>query len=201
MAPMSESRSLHAFGLPAGSIRAVLALAVFGGVWALLLGSPDRRIPEYLQSLMFIILGHYFAARGKPAAPGTVAGPNPLYLPRGAIRLVFVAGFATVAVLLHQRGRIVQDDVLQPGALTLILVFGFLLGVGSKRLLGLVFRGDRPLPRIIDDLRAAVAIVAVGLLMMIVFDLWRPAAPFGLPQFIVEDGLAATVGFYFGARS
>ena len=77
-------RRVHAFGLPGGSIRGLLALAMFGAVWGHLALIPEVRLPEYLQNLMFIILGHYFAARNQPPAP--VPGPNPLYLPRGVLR-------------------------------------------------------------------------------------------------------------------
>lgn len=207
----TDWRRHNAFGLPAGSIRALLALAIFGTVWARLALSPEHRLPEYLQNLMFIILGHYFAARGHSGPVGEtgrlISGdtpvPSPLYLPRGMIRILFVGGFIAIGILLVQQERVLSPDGsrIEAGALTLILVLGFLLGVASKRLLAWIRRPDKPLPRIIEDLRAAIAIVAVGLLLLVVFEVWRPAAPFGLPQFIVEDSLAATVGFYFGSRS
>lgn len=198
---MTDWQRYQAFGLPAGSIRAVLALAVFGAVWALLALHPEQRLPEYLQNLMFIILGHYFAAR-RHVAVGE-QGPSPLYLPRGAIRLLFLLGFVAIGALLVQQDRVVSSDGarLEPGALTLLLVLGFLLGVASKRVLAWIRPADRPLPRVIEDLRAAVAIVAAGLLLLVVFGAWAPRAPFGLPDSVVQDALAATIGFYFGSRS
>ncbi|MEJ7604617.1 MAG: hypothetical protein WKG01_42585 [Kofleriaceae bacterium] len=115
-------RRIHAFGLPGGSIRGLLALAMFGAVWTHLALVPDRRLPEYLQNLMFIILGHYFAARN-----------------------------------------------------------------------------GRRLPRIVEDLRALVSLAAAAVLILMVFDLWEPAFP--VQRFLIEDVLAAVVGFYFGSRS
>ena len=52
-------------GLPEGSVRALLALMVFGTIWALLLIHEDKPepVPLYLYYLMFLILGSYFAAR------------------------------------------------------------------------------------------------------------------------------------------
>ena len=192
-------RRVHAFGLPGGSIRGLLALAMFGAVWAHLAHVPERRLPEYLQNLMFIILGHYFAARNKP--PDPVPGPNPLYLPRGVLRVCFVAGFVAIAALLAHQGhaRLDDPDALAPGLLTLILVAGFLLGVVSTRLVGLWTRGGRRLPRAVEDLRAVVSLAAAVVLILMVFDVWEP--PFRVQRFLVEDVLAAVVGFYFGSRS
>src|SRR6202451_3592653 len=79
----------HALGLPAGSTRALLAILVFGTAFGLLVLQPTRDVPEYLRDLLFIILGHYFASR-KRAGPSEDAGPPPLYLPRGTIRLLLI---------------------------------------------------------------------------------------------------------------
>ena len=192
-------RRVHAFGLPGGSIRGLLALAMFGAVWGHLALIPEVRLPEYLQNLMFIILGHYFAARNQPPAP--VPGPNPLYLPRGVLRACFVTGFIAIAALLAHQGhaRLDEPDTLAPGLLTLILVAGFLLGVVSTRLVGLWTRGGRRLPRVVEDLRAMVSLAAAVVLILMVFDVWEP--PFPVQRFLVEDVLAAIVGFYFGSRS
>src|SRR5213078_3937167 len=57
----------HALGLPAGSVRALLGLAVLGLLWVMALKLPQK-LPlsfVYLQSLMLVILAHYFAAHGK----------------------------------------------------------------------------------------------------------------------------------------
>jgi hypothetical protein len=77
--------------MPGGSVRAVLALMIFGTIWGLLLRRPDREIPDYLRDLLFIILGHYFAVRGR-ADRTAEAGPPPLFLPTGTVRLVLIAG-------------------------------------------------------------------------------------------------------------
>src|SRR5437868_26735 len=92
-------RKVHALGLPSGSIRALLAVLVFATVWCSLLVRPTQEIPDYLGDLLFIIMGHYFAARRR-AAEDPEPGPPPLFLPRGSIRLLLIAGSVVVAILL-----------------------------------------------------------------------------------------------------
>src|SRR5260370_37946074 len=57
----------HALGLPAGSVRALLAFMVLGLLWALAYSAQEKDLPVtfvYLQYLMVLILAHYFAAHG-----------------------------------------------------------------------------------------------------------------------------------------
>ena len=212
VAPALDWRRLHAFGLPGGSVRAVLAVLVFGGIWTWLWRRPDREMPPYLSDLMFIILGHYFAARAGREA-GEAPGPPPLYLPRGTIRLLVVLGFASVAGVLSYQRRLWASDAargvhLNPGGVTLILVGGFLVGVVLARLRQWWAARGRRLPRIVEDVRATVSLAAAVALLLILFGLWSPpeggglaAAQHFLSKYRIEDALAAVVGFYFGSRS
>lgn len=204
--PPVDWRRLHALGWPAGSVRAVLALMVFGAIWGLLLVRPDREVPDYLRDLMFIILGHYFAARARASGPASESGPPPLYLPRGSVRLLLILGSIAVAVILGRRRQLAEVG-RSPGALTLLLVAGFLLGVVLGRLGDWwQARGHRT-PRIVEDVRALVSLLAAGLLIALI---WNQVAPF-LPRlgheawrlgaYGPEHALAAVVGFYFGSRS
>src|SRR5579872_4816015 len=69
----------HALGLPAGSVRAILAFAVLAMLWVLalrpLIGGQsvaDFKLPlefVYLQILMVLILAHFFAAHGGSIGP------------------------------------------------------------------------------------------------------------------------------------
>src|SRR5206468_2297378 len=104
------------------------------------------QIPVYLYYLMFLILGHFFAAHGHSIA-GPVAGTaSPLYLPRGSLRTLIIAGFLA---LLGYRYYVHQDieellklrePLLQQPYLPLVILGGFFLGVllgrGFGRLLG-----------------------------------------------------------------
>src|SRR6516165_9468997 len=96
-------RRLHAFGLPAGSVRALLAVLMFATTWGLLVLRPHQEIPDYLRDLLFIIVGHYFAARRR-LGTSEEPGPPPLYLPRGSVRLFLIAGTIGAAVLLYRSG-------------------------------------------------------------------------------------------------
>jgi hypothetical protein len=203
-------RRLHALGLPPGSIRALLAILIFATTWTLLILRPSEEVPDFLRDLLFIILGHYFASR-RAVAAGDEVGPPPLYLPRGSVRLVLVLGSVAVTILLFQRGKL-TDLERNPGSFTLILVGGFLLGV----ILNAVYawwtgRGHRP-PRLVEDLRALIAMAAALLLVALVvnrlFPFVPPAQveavfnrPLHLGHYGPEHALAAIVGFYFGSRS
>jgi hypothetical protein len=203
-------RRVHALGLPSGSIRALLAILVFGTVWALLLVQPGAEIPDYLRGLLFIIMGHYFAARHR-ASEDPEPGPPPLFLPRGSVRFLLIGGSIAVAALLFRRGQLTSPEQ-NPGVVTLLLVGGFLLGVAMNAATSWwTGRGHRT-PRVVEDVRAVVSLAAAGLLIVLVMNrLLLPGTTNGIDQLIPaelhlghlgpEQVLAAVVGFYFGSRS
>jgi hypothetical protein len=208
--PPVDWRRLHALGLPAGSIRALLALIVFGTALGLLALRPTQEVPDYLRDLLFIIMGHYFASRhrvGQDVEPG----PSPLYLPRGSIRFLLIAGTIAVSVLLYSRGQLTSPGQ-HPGVVTLWLVGGFLLGVALNAMSGWCLGRDRRPPRIIEDVRAFVSLAAALILVLMVWNRLYLVVPpeqidqalspwFHLGKFRLEHALAAVVGFYFGSRS
>ncbi len=203
-------RRLHALGLPPGSVRALLAILIFATTWALLVLRPSAEVPDFLRDLLFIILGHYFASR-RAVVPSDEAGPPPLYLPRGSVRLLLVLGSVAVAVLLFRRGEL-TDLERNPGAFTLVLVGGFLLGVILNAALAWWRgRGHRP-PRLVEDFKALISMAAAILLATLVVNQLFPFIPAGqveaifnrplhLGRYGPEHVLAAIVGFYFGSRS
>ncbi len=203
-------RRIHALGLPSGSIRALLALLIFATTWSLLVLRPSREVPDYLRDLLFIIMGHYFAARRR-SDQGDEPGPPPLYLPRGSVRLILIAGSAAVALVLFQRGQLTTPRS-NPGVVTLLLVGGFLLGVVLNAVAdALRDRGYRP-PRIAEDVRALISLAAAAILVVLVLNrllLFFPQeridailAPWVfIDRYGPEHLLAAVVGFYFGSRS
>ena len=199
-----------ALGLPDGSVRALLALAIFGLIWAMLILRPDDELPDYLRDLLFIIMGHYFASRRRASRAGEL-GPPPLYLPRGTIRLALFGGFVLVAVVLFRQGKLTNPGK-HPGVLTLLLVAGFLLGVVLAKLGDWwTDRGHR-VPRWVEDGKALVALIAAAGLIVLAWDLAFPFLPRGvegrfggalprLGSYGPEHVLSAIVGFYFGSRS
>jgi len=201
--PERHWREVNAFGLPEGSVRALLAVAVFATIWVLLVRRADHEVPDYLRNLLFIIMGHYFATRRRPS-PENAGGPGPLFLPRGTIRWVLFGGFVAVGVLLFRQGRL-WDPAGNPGVVTLMLVVGFLLGVVVARIGEWRRERGHPAPRWVEDLRAAVALVAAAVLLFLV---WGriDSEPFEetslrIGKYGDEHIMSALVGFYFGSRS
>ncbi|MDC0715751.1 hypothetical protein [Nannocystis bainbridge] len=196
-AATADWRRRHALGLPAGSVRALLALGVVGTVCGLLVRAPDEAPPEALESLLFVVLGHYFAARAQAPADAS-AGPPPLWLPRGSVRLLLIAGLVGVGVIVMRQ----EGAASQRGVVTLVLAFAFVLGLLLTRVTGWLQRRIGGTSRVLEDMRAIVGIAAVGALALHAFFHVLPdAATVGVGRLGLEQGLAALVGFYFGSRS
>ncbi|HEU5118236.1 MAG TPA: hypothetical protein VFT74_16580, partial [Isosphaeraceae bacterium] len=201
---------LYPFGLPAGSVRALLTIGIVGTAWGLIVLHPDTALPGYLRDLLFLVLGHYFALRRGQGEP-MEAGPPPLFLPRGSVRLLVVATFVATLVLVIRNGGLRRVDDT-PAAYSLLLVLGFLLGVLSSRFAHfLKRRGHRP-HRVFADARAGIALLAAIILLVLAWNqiyaflpmprdvpLGRARVP--LSQYGLEYVFSAVVGFYFGARS
>ncbi len=207
-------RRMHALGLPAGSVRALLAVLVFATVWGMLLVRPSQEVPDYLSDLMFVIMGHYFATRKRTAAaaaPGEEPGPPPLYLPRGSIRLVLATGSIAVAAVLYRRGEFSNID-RNPGVMTLLLVGGFLIGVILNAVVGWWRARVKRTHRAIEDIQALAAMGAAIVLVALIWNRMFPIVPTADFDAVVggwghfgrlgpEHLLAAVIGFYYGSRS
>src|ERR1700720_4365768 len=72
----------HALNLPAGSVRATHVLGIVALVCVILLVPAQTAvaIPPYLIYLLFLAVGHYFAAHGVTIATRGEQSPSPLYL-------------------------------------------------------------------------------------------------------------------------
>jgi hypothetical protein len=203
----------HALGLPAGSIRALLALSVLGLLWLLALqplpghGQPlgEIRLPTVfmdLQILMILILAHFFAAHGQSIRTAGV-GPSPLHLPRGSVRFVLLAGYLALAVFLYRMQPKFEYPSTSALVLLLVLVSGFFLGHLLNAAVRLFSGGVTPYW--FQDVQAWIALLAViCMAIILIIQLFiNTSVPLeqqiDLP--VVEAILAALVGFYFGARS
>jgi hypothetical protein len=200
-------RRRHALGLPAGSVRALLASLVFGLLAAIIISKQQEQVQtlySYLWYLLFLIIAHYFAAHGNSIRSDSDER-SPLGLPRGFFRFVFIAGFVgLIAWLYHQ-----QHDFLPPqmtsAANPLILLAGFFLGVCVARVVRFTSGGEGP-PFWFQDVEAWVALLAALVLVVqvVVLTVINPSVSEGLQ--LLKDGqwdgvVAALIGFYFGARS
>jgi hypothetical protein len=210
-APLSPSARppRHALGLPAGSVRAMLALCVLG-LLALIVftGREDKEGVEtlyfYLCGMLFLIVAHYFTARSRMASEPAYTR-QPLGLPRGSVRLLLIAGMAAIVAWLWQHDRKVFEQApqsLSPGLL-LLIPCGFLLGWFVSRLVYLAFGKTEPFWY--QDVQAWVAILAVGMLLIdLVFQIFiNPSLAPELRRNLsfLEGALTAAISFYFGARS
>jgi hypothetical protein len=158
-------------------------------------------LPPYLLYLMFLILGHFFAALGHHD-PEQHA---PLYIPRILVRLAIIGALgATIFWKLYTDPddlmvkwkaslALVQEQWFMP----LLLMGGFFVGIILR-----MFVGHNP-PPWGQDFEAWVALIAVvGLFIMALVHLViSPSTnePLSMPKF--EGFLAAVIAFYFGARS
>lgn len=203
----------HPLGLPAGSVRALLALSVLGMLWLLALqplagnGQPlgEIQLPTAfmdLQILMVLILAHFFGAHGH-SIRAHPEQKSPLGLPRGSVRFLLLAGYLGLAVFLYRTQP--QFEYPSTSALVLLLVpaSGFFLG---HILTGAVcYLSHGVLPYWFQDIQAWVALLAMlsmGVLLIILLFI-NPSLSLGqeISTPILEAILAGLVGFYFGARS
>lgn len=205
----------YAFGLPAGSIRAILTFMVLALIWGLM--AMQKEIPLYLQYLMFMILGHYFAAHHKSIKPIDEREYSPLFLPRGLIRVVIFLGFAGVMGYLvfanrdNMSGLLddlkMKDERSQSIYMPVILVAGFFVGLMVGRF-GQMIGTKGAQPGWYQDIQAWLVLMAMlGLAAVIIINFVinpsldaKGKEPILLPRHL-DQILAAFVGFYFGARS
>ena len=199
--PATSPPKRHALGLPEGSVRSILALLVVGLVCSVLL-IPQEPLPPYLLYLLFLILGHYFAAVGNTARDQ----PGPLHLPGGLVRLVIILALAGsigwVAYSdpegLAARWNTSIDLIRAQWFMPVVLLAGFFVGV----LLRMIVGRDSP-SYFVQDFEAWIALVGVvGLCIAALIHLViTPSTGRAMSMPTWESFLAAVVAFYFGARS
>ena len=196
----------HALGLPAGSVRALLAFMLLAAMWALAWATPrTEMIPVtyvYLQYVMLLVLAHYFGSHGNTIGKH-VSRRSPLGLPSGTVRFLLLAGYlGLVGWLLYSR----REFEMPPSGslfLPLILVSGFFAGFVVTKLVQAVSGGQ--VPYWFQDIQAWVALLGmIGLTVIVMVRVFvnpNIGQELQIPLTSVETGVAAVVGFYFGARS
>lgn len=207
--PPTPVRQRHALGLPAGSIRSILALSILAilwlMVWKLTTSTTSTRLPSafiYLQFLMVLILTHFFSAHGKTIG-SHLEGGTPLGLPNGTIRLLLLIGYGGLAYFLYMHKP--EFDLPPQGDLFLLLAMllsAFFLGHYLTRIVTWFSRGV--LPYWYQDIQAWAALMAaIALAIMMVIQVFiNPTLSndIKIDASLLDIGLAALVGFYFGSR-
>jgi hypothetical protein len=197
----------HALNLPAGSVRAAHVLGIVALVCVILLVPSQTvvAIPPYLIYLLFLMIGHYFAAHGVTIAAGDAAGPRPLYLPGGVVRVLIILALAgSIGWKLYSDKAGLEEqfdasltEVRNQPIMPLVILGGFLLGVIVRTLVG----REHP-PMAWQDFEAWISVLALfglGVAAVIHLVQFTVTVPFGLPLW--ESILGGLLAFYFGARS
>ena len=208
----------HAWGWPAGSVRALLALGVLALLWAVVLiphqkGESEadtvKHLPTVLlslQVLMVLMLVHFFTAHGKTIGRHISTAP-PLGLPGGSIRFILAVGYVGLcALLLYNHSEFDlpgNEDVLGSLLLEVVVV---LIAYFAGMLISGVVKGiwGNPPPAPYQDLEAWVAMLAmIGLVVVALMHVinWKVASEHRIPMDYVQAVLSGLIGLYFGARS
>ncbi len=202
----------HALGLPAGSIRALLALGVLALLWimALVPGKEGQGIFVekdasqafiYLNIIMVLMLAHFFVAHGH-SIHGPTSTRSPLGMPRFTVRIILLAGYLGLAYWLYNHKPTFQAADTGPIILMLAVLFtAFMIGFVLTGIVRFLWGGS--LPFWFQDVQAWFALIALLLLgvLVLVRLVINPGLELPLSPDNIELTLAAFVGFYFGARS
>lgn len=183
-------------GLPTGSVRGILALLLCGTMWYLVLRG--RVVPELLASAVLLVVAFYFGVRSSAAAtppvPVQTTVPQPLYLPRGTIRALLLAGFLAVIGYVWIGGRAIPPELVLILQVLVSYLIGFVVATLVNRR---VQKGLGP-GRAVNAARNLLAVLALAVSGVVCSSLL-----FGVPAFVPADAekvLAWTVAFYFGSR-
>ncbi|MBL8796451.1 MAG: hypothetical protein JNM56_21305 [Planctomycetia bacterium] len=206
-------RPRQPLGLPAGSVRALLILMVLGTIITLLLMPKERNVtvPIHLYYLLFLMTGAYFSTRSRPAGSTPSSEASPLYLPRGTVRIVIIAGFFGVMGFAFVRDpwgfldRPLLSDRDRQATLVLPLVMmgTYLLGIITSSAAQKFLAGPLGVPAWYQDVTAWVSVLAVfglgadTILQLVVFP--TLASPPQLPP--MQLALSSIIAFYFGLRA
>lgn len=214
----------HALNMPAGSIRALLAIGILLYMWVLAISTTPDGDPTltardaegkptvlatqaslafiYLQFLMVLILAHFFSAHGKTIG-GEANQSSPLHLPSGTVRVLLLLGYLGLAYYTWQgRSNFILPDTGPIVLLLLVLLSAFFIGYVITAAMRFLYPSQ--LPPWFLDVQAWFAIVGLLLLGVVAMSRLINTKLPGESQIdlnVVEAVLAGIVGFYFGARS
>lgn len=190
-------------GLPAGSIRSILALTVMIAFWLYVSLPKIEKVPLHIECLFMTVL-LFFVAHGKTIRGDGQGGHSPLYLPKGTLRYLII--FGTMGIVgyqlyidapgLMERFRPDDQDFKRWPYLYATLLLGFFAGWSISRF------SWKNWPAY-QDFQAWVAILA--LLSMLAECLYRvfvnPKAHIIDDRVIWECILVGVYAFYYGNRS
>jgi MprA protease rhombosortase-interaction domain-containing protein len=184
---------LKPLGLPPGSVRALLLLAL--GARAVLDLREGAEIAPWLAATLLLCGAAYFGLRHAsrhapgPAVPGAPRPRPPLGLPAGTVRFFFLALVGYGAYLwIGRHGATAANAPIG------WVVAGFVVGIVVRLLFARSREAEDPSTPAFWHAQALVVLAAAG--GLVAFSVSQPA---GLPDW-VEPFLAACVTYYFGSR-
>jgi hypothetical protein len=194
----------HPLGLPAGSVRTILALMITGLFWLVVALPPERNvvIPLNHYFLMALVMLMFVSHKPHADADEVLA---PFGLPITLFRLLIVLGTAALFAWLFHREHEQLFDRLTPRPEQLQHWTGFMLslagGFGLGYLTGL---GPWRKSSVFQDLQAWVSILAmIGLgveLIIRVFINPNLSQERNFDTFPWECALTGVISFYFASR-
>jgi hypothetical protein len=221
MATIPTNPRRHALGLPAGSVRALLAIGTLVYSWILVMlmihdpGTDEisQTIRQestlsflYMQFLMVLIFAHFFSAHGF-----TIGGdPNqrsPLWLPRGTLRILLLAGYLVLLIWAYRHHSVfaVPRELDKAPLLLMlsILIGAYALGYLTNAIFQMFHGGFTP--PWLQDVQAWFSLLGLLLLGAVLVIRLVINTNVQLENHIdvafSEAVLAGVVSFYFGARS
>lgn len=192
----------HPLGLPAGSVRTILALMITAMIWLLLLVGPSKQltIPLNHHFLMFLVMLVFVSHRPQTADDEPL---TPMGIPIVLVRLFILFGTAAVLGYLYFKHRADLWKILTPPADQLENWPGFLLAMGGGFGVGYLTRlGPWKDTFVYQDLQAWVSILAMlGLIAELIIRLFiNPNLRQEFDTFPWECLLTGLIAFYFGSR-
>ncbi len=192
-------------GLPSGSVRALLTLSCV----AVVVVNTARAEPldPFWSEALLISMAHYFTSRRFIHLPSSVIRQleqdqvieretQPLFLPRGSIRVMIIAAFIGLGVYLYRTdpARLRSVDVIT----LLVLVGAYFLGAIVRAISSFLNRWrTRPPSRFWADSRALIVLIAMA--AVAIPDLLG-AGNLYAEQSTVRHIALGLMLFYFGSR-
>jgi hypothetical protein len=188
--PPAPPRPLRPLGLPPGSVRALLLLAVVARLVLDL--TRTGAAPLWLATAALLHLVSYASARGASAGLTPSREAAPLWLPAGTIRFLALVGLG-YGLWLYTRAHVPGPEVWEAGW----VLAGFAAGILARSLMRRLRLPDDAGTPAIFHLQALLTLcAATGLLLLAL----RPEMAGPERPDWVEPLLAAVTAYYAGAR-
>ncbi|MHC4390141.1 MAG: hypothetical protein ACYS22_02355 [Planctomycetota bacterium] len=193
---MSSTREvIHPLFIPKGSVRALVTLVLVGATCLALIKGAVVNAP--LNTALFLVVAYYFAHRSAckgVAAEAESEGRNPLFMPRGVIRVLIFGGFIATAVVLWRQGNLLRDS----NVMTLVTMGSFFVGLLLNGLYEFRRRNPNVKTPILDMFGHIRAVAVLGAAVHLGL-----ADTLGWEVFQTQHAHTAALGFiafYFGSR-